>query len=371
MSVSGLRILLVGPLPPPAGGMASLTRQLADLLDGEGARVELVQNNAPYRPAWAGRLPGLRALFRLVPYLVALWRACGRAQLMHLMANSGWSWHLFAMPAIRIAAARGVPVVVNYRGGEASAFLARSHRRVRATMARASALAVPSGFLCEVFAAHGIAAQIVPNVVDLERFHPGGVERCRGAHLVVTRNLEPIYDNASAIRALALLRRQRPDARLTIAGSGPEQPALEALAAELGLHGAVRLVGRLDRDAVAALYREADVMLNPSTVDNAPNSLLEAMASGVPIVSTNVGGVPYLVQHGRTAWLVAPRDAEAMAEAVLRLLGNRAEADALIRAGLEEVRRHTWEHVSHTLARLYLRVTADTSPRHRPDPNHA
>lgn len=356
---AGLRLTLVGPLPPPAGGMANQTRQLAELLRGAGATVTLVQTNAPYRPAWVGAVPVLRAGFRLLPYLWRLWRAAGRSELFHVMANSGWSWHLFAAPAIRVASWRGVPAVVNYRGGEASTFLARSHRSVCRTMALASAVAVPSGFLQEVFARYGVRCEVVPNVVDLERFRPPVQPRRRRAHLVVTRNLEPIYDNATAIRVLALVRERVPDARLTIAGSGPEGPALQALAAELGLQEPVRFAGRLDRDAVAALYRDADLVLNPSTVDNTPNSLLEALASGVPIVSTDVGGVPHIVQDGTTALLVPPRDPAAMARAALRLLDNQAEARSLADAGLVFVRRYTWQEVSIVLADLYRRVRAD------------
>jgi hypothetical protein len=116
MGLAGLHVGLVGPLPPPAGGMANQTRQLAELLRSAQADVSLVQSNAPYRPAWAGRVPVLRALFRLVPYLLRLWRAAGRSDVLHVMANSGWSWHLFAAPAIWVARWRQVPVVVNYRG---------------------------------------------------------------------------------------------------------------------------------------------------------------------------------------------------------------------------------------------------------------
>lgn len=87
--LEGLRIALVGPLPPPAGGMAMQTRQLSELLAAAGAAVSIVQTNAPYRPAAIAGVPGLRALFRLLPYLAALWRQCGRADVVHLMANSG------------------------------------------------------------------------------------------------------------------------------------------------------------------------------------------------------------------------------------------------------------------------------------------
>ena len=116
---SPLHIGLVGPLPPPYGGMANQTQQLAELLRSEGLAVSLLQTNAAYRPQWVSGLPFTRALFRLIPYLYELWQLAGRTDLIHIMANSGWSWHLFAAPAVWIAKLRKVPVVVNYRGGEA------------------------------------------------------------------------------------------------------------------------------------------------------------------------------------------------------------------------------------------------------------
>jgi hypothetical protein len=92
MSFSGLRVALVGP-PPPAGGMANQTRQLAELLRQEGASVELVQVNAPYRPAWIGRVQGLRAVARLLPYGFGLWSAAGRAD---ISARNGQLWLVVA-----------------------------------------------------------------------------------------------------------------------------------------------------------------------------------------------------------------------------------------------------------------------------------
>jgi glycosyltransferase involved in cell wall biosynthesis len=337
--------------------MANQTRQLAELLSGVGAEVQIVQTNAPYRPAFVSRIPIVRAGVRLLPYLFRLWRAAGRCDLFHVMANSGWSWYLFAAPAVRIASMRGVPVVVNYRGGEAATFLARAHRSVCRTMARAEVVTVPSGFLQEIFARYGVRSKIVPNVVDLGRFHPPAANRVRGAHLVVTRNLEPIYDNATAIRVLAIVRKRLPHARLTIAGTGPELQTLRMLAGELGVGDAVDLPGRLDREAVASLYRQADVALNPSTVDNTPNSLLEALASGVPVVSTDVGGVRHIVQDGTTALLVPARDPEAMAGAVLRLLEDPGMANHLAAAGLDAVREYSWPRVLPTLIGAYSKAS--------------
>lgn len=346
MSFAGLRLALVGPLPPPAGGMAAQTRQLAELLRSEGAQVEIVQTNTPYWPAWLGSLRGLRAGARLLAYIVRLWRAAGRADLLHVMANSGWSWHLFAVPAIWIASARRVPVIVNYRGGEAGEFLDRSASGVRKSMRRVTRLVVPSGFLDQIFRKHGMPATVVPNIVDTARFRPdiaGGVHA--PPDIVVARNLEPIYDNATALRAFALLRTQHPQASLAIAGTGPQEGELRSLAAELGIAEHVRFTGRLDRDAMAKLLRLSRIALNPSRVDNMPNSVLEALASGVPVVSTRVGGVPFIVEDGATALLVPAGDAAAMASALDRLLTDDALASRLAMRGLAEVQRYTWASV--------------------------
>jgi glycosyltransferase involved in cell wall biosynthesis len=353
MGFSGLRVGLVGPLPPPAGGMANQTRQLAELLSAAQASVFMVQSNAPYRPAWAGRLIFVRAIFRLVPYVLALWRVAGKVEILHIMANSGWSWHLLAVPAIWIARLRGVPVVVNYRGGEAEGFLARSQSVVRRSMKHVSALVVPSRFLQEVFSRFDMSAIVVPNIIDLTRFRPREATGSNAAHLVVARNLEPLYDNDTALRTFQIVRQQCQYARLTIAGSGPEERRLRDLATQLGVADRVNFTGRLDRESMADLYRQADVMINPSLADNMPNSVLESMASGVPVVSTNVGGIPFIVQDGVTALLVEPGDAAAMAAAILNLVEDQELWHRLSSAGIAEVERYTWARVAPVLAEVY------------------
>jgi glycosyltransferase involved in cell wall biosynthesis len=355
------RIGLIGPLPPPAGGMAGQTRQLAELLRDAQVQVDLVQVNAPYRPAWVGRVRVLRALCRLIPYLRELWRCAGRVDLMHVMANSGWAWHLHAAPAVWIALLRGTPVVVNYRGGNADDFMRRQAHWVRPTMRRAADVIVPSGFLQAIFERHGVATRVVPNIIDVARFRPTARPR-DGLHIVVTRNLEPIYGIGVALEAFARIHEAVPDARLSIAGSGPQRRALEARCAELGLAERVTFTGRLDREQVAALYRSADMMLNPSRVDNMPNSVLEAFASGVPVVSTNVGGIPYFVEDGRTALLVPPQDAEAMARAVLRLVHDPLLAAALKSRALASVLCYTWPNVRLRLFEVYAAAVRGAAP---------
>jgi glycosyltransferase involved in cell wall biosynthesis len=354
-----LRVGLVGPLPPPAGGMAGQCQQLRDLLTADGLELRFVQTNAPYRPRWIERVKGIRAVFRLLPYLVAVDRLCRSVDVVHLMANSGWAWHLFAAPVVWIARMRGTAVIVNYRGGEAERFLANAPRWVPATLRAADACIVPSGFLEDVMMRFGVPTAIIPNVVDLGRFRPPEVRAARhDKHVIVARNLEGIYAIDDALRAFERLVRRLSGVRLTVAGEGPERERLLALAQELGIAQKVTFAGRLSRDEMAQLYRSADVMLNPSTVDNMPNSLLEAYASGVPVVSTNVGGIPFIARNGETALLVPARDVEAMAACLHSVLTTLPNAENLVRNGLQEARRYVWEQVGPEWVRLYTRCSS-------------
>jgi glycosyltransferase involved in cell wall biosynthesis len=354
-----VRVGLVGPLPPPAGGMAGQCQQLRDLLTADGVELSFVQTNAPYRPRWIERVKAARAVFRLVPYLVAVDRLCRSVDVVHLLANSGWAWHLFAAPVVWIARLRGTSVIVNYRGGEAERFLSTAPAWVPSTLRSADACIVPSGFLEAVMARFGVPTAVIPNVVDLSRFHPReGARPDGGRHVIVTRNLEAIYAIDDALRAFQRVAARLSGVRMTVAGEGPERGRLIELVREFGIEDRVAFPGRLSRDAMAELYRSADVMLNPSTVDNMPNSLLEAYASGVPVVSTNVGGIPFIASDGDTALLVTAGDVEAMAGRVISVLTDAPLAERLARNGLDEARRYTWGQVGPQWRRLYARCSA-------------
>ncbi|MBL8335355.1 MAG: glycosyltransferase family 4 protein, partial [Rhodoferax sp.] len=164
-----------------------------------------------------------------------------------------------------------------------------------------------------------------------------------------------------AIRAFQIVRKQVPAARLVIAGTGPQEAELRAYVQQQELAACVQFAGRLERDAMAAQYRASDIALNPSLADNMPNSVLEAWASGVPVVSTNVGGVPYLARDGATASLVPPSDPQAMAAACIALLSDPALWRARAQAGLQEAGRYTWSSVRPVLQGVYRRALQRTS----------
>ncbi|GGO63794.1 glycosyltransferase family 4 protein [Bowmanella pacifica] len=340
--------------------MAGQTRQLVDLLNGQDLDVALVATNAAYRPAWVGKIPVLRALFRLLPYFLTLYREIRRADVVHMMANSGWSWYLFAMPCIWVAHWLNTPVIVNYRGGHAESFFQRSWSKVRGSIKKAARVVVPSGFLQQVFVRYDTDAEVIPNILDAERFCPAIHKLPASLHLISTRNLEHIYGNDVILEAFAKLEKKYPEARLTVAGSGPQQSELEELAERLAIADKVTFCGRLNQVQMVALYQSAHLMLNASRVDNSPNSLIEAMACAVPVVSSDVGGIPFLLQSGENGLLVSPDDAEALAESALMLLDDKSLYTKVQQNALISVERFHQDKVIAQWIALYRALCSKT-----------
>lgn len=350
-----IHIGLVGPLPPPYGGMANQANQLYSLLKNDGFQVSFVQTNAPYHFRFIKQVKGVRAFFRLIPYLIKLWRLAGQADVIHVFANSGWSWQLYAAPAIWLAYFRKTPVVINYRGGEAADYFKKSIFWVAPSMRKATRIVVPSIFLNKVFRDFGFESTVIPNIINLERFAPAEnhIKDKANPHLIITRNLEAIYGIDMAIMAFASVSKIKPEVKLSIAGSGPQLFELQRLVSDMKLQQKITFTGKLNPEQIAALYQSADIMLNPTTVDNMPNSILEAMASGVAIVTTEVGGIPYLVKNNETALMTEVNNPEMMASQILKLLESKDLQQRLIRNGIKEVKKYAWPEVRKQWVGLY------------------
>lgn len=351
-----LEIGLVGPLPPPYGGMANQTKQLFSLLEMENVNVSLVQTNPPYPFQFIEKITGVRAIFRLFPYLIRLWNLAKRTDCLHVMANSGWSWQLFAAPVIWIGWLKNVPVIVNYRGGEAEKYLSYSIRWIEPTLKKASVLVVPSDYLKNVFEKFGFSATVIPNIIDLKKFkynYRVCVQNKNKPMLVVARNLEAIYGINMAIKAISIVKEEIPGVKLYIAGNGPLEESLKQQVHELNISDNVEFTGRLSPDEVSKLYSVVDIMLNPTTVDNMPNSILEGLACGIPVITTNVGGIPYIVSDYETALMVEVNNYQMMADKVTQLINDDNLYEKLVINGIKQIEKYTWDIVKEQWIGLY------------------
>jgi glycosyltransferase involved in cell wall biosynthesis len=311
-------------------------------------------NPLPPRPfRFATGIKYARTIVTELTYLSLLWRELRRADVIHVFSASYSSFLLAPLPAMLIARLLGRPVVLNYRSGEAPDHLRRS-AIARASIARVEKNVVPSRFLVDVFGTFGISAEVIPNLVDLERFR----FRLRNPlrpRLVSTRNFERLYNVGCTLRAFRLIQDRWPDATLTLVGGGSEEAALRALVSALALRH-VTFAGRVNPHDIAPCYAEHDIYIQSPDIDNMPTSVIEAFASGLPVVSTEAGGVPAILTHGVHGLLAPVDDHEALAAHVLRLLDEPAFAVQVARAGFATCQACTWGALREQWLRTYRGV---------------
>ena len=260
--------------------------------------------------------------------------------------------------ATMLARAFGWPIVLHLHGGGLPAFTARFPRWSRRVFGRAHAAVAPSAFLADLASRHGVPARVIPNIVDLPSYpfrHRPSVR----PRLLWMRTFHPLYNPGMALRVLARLRGEHADATLVMAG---RDDGLEAEvrrdAAAIGLGEAVRFPRFLDHAGKCREGEAADVFVNTNRVDNTPVAVLEACAMGLPVVSTDVGGMPAMLQDGETGLLVGTDDDDAMADAILRLVRTPALAARLSAAGPRVARQAAWESVLPAYEALFDELLA-------------
>jgi glycosyltransferase involved in cell wall biosynthesis len=200
----------------------------------------------------------------------------------------------------------------------------------------------PSRYLATAMQAHRDGIDVIPNAIEVARYPTRTRDRAR-PRLVWIRALHAIYNPLLAVDVLARV----PEAHLVMVGPDKDgsRAAVDARARELGVQDRIELPGGVAKRDVPAYLAAGDVFLNTTNIDNTPLSVLEAMAAGMCVVSTSVGGIPYLVEDGETGLLVPPGDAPAMAAAVERVVGEPALAHKLSRNARALAERCDWSLV--------------------------
>ena len=357
-----LRIAIVAASLRILGGQAVQARRL---LDG--------WSNDPCIRAWLGpvnpippgtlevlvRVKYLRTVVTQVLYWPLLVREIRRADIVHVFSASYSSFVLSPLPAIVVAKLFGRPVIVHYHSGEAPDHLRRS-ALARWTLKRVERNIVPSTFLRDVFASFDIPAEVVPNTIDVRRF-AYRVRDSLAPRLLSTRNLEPLYNVACTVRAFGRIQARYPDATLTVVGHGSEATRLQTLATDLGLRN-VTFTGAVAPDAIHRYYADADIYVQTPSIDNMPNSVTEAFASGLPVVATRVGGVPEILTHGIHGLLADDNDDEAIAAHVVRLLAHPEEARRMAAAAHDTCTSGEWARVREAWLAVYQSLTPAVLP---------
>jgi glycosyltransferase involved in cell wall biosynthesis len=363
------RVAVVAASLDILGGQGVQARALVNAMRADGQRVTFMPIN-PAFPQPLSRLRryrGVRTIVNQALYLPALARLAA-VDVAHVFSASYASFLLAPVPAMAAARAFNKHVVLHYHSGEADDHLANWGALVHPWLKLAHHIVVPSDYLRDVFAKHGHEAHVIPNVVDLSQFayHERDTLRPR---LLSARNLEPHYRVDVIIEAFGRLKPFVPDATLTIAGYGSEESRLRSLVATKRLRD-VRFVGKIDPACMPRLYHDADIFLNASVVDNQPVSILEAFASGLPVISTPTGDIASMVRHEQTGLIVPPFDPEALASAILWLLQHPDRATDFARQARASTARYVWPSVRDAWAEIYRTPGGTHASRSWTTPHH-
>lgn len=351
-----LNIAIVAPSMGILGGQAvQAARLVRSWRDDPDVHAWLVPIN-PHPPrglGWTTRIKYIRTIATQILYWPSLLGELRQADVVHVFSASYFSFLLAPLPAVLVARLLGKPVIMNYRSGEAPDHLRRSPI-ARATLRSVEQNAVPSRFLHDVFAGFGIRSEIIPNIVDVERFRFRRRERLR-PRILSTRNFEPLYNLPCTLGAFRIVQDRYPDATLTLVGAGSQDAAIRRLVDELRLQH-VTFAGRVAPEEIWRYYAEADVYLQTPNIDNMPTSVLEAYASGCPVVATRAGGVPAILTDGVHGLLAPCGDHESAGTAILRLLEDPALARTLADAAFESCATYQWSSVRGQWLALYRRM---------------
>ena len=283
------------------------------------------------------------------------------------------------LAGLRYAKRKNVPLVVTYHGDWVESYGGLIRRMgvafhnkylVDKLLSYASIIISPSEYYIDgskFLRKYRNKIVVIPNGINLHDFEiPYSKEECRKKLglpldkkiLLFFGYLSPYKGPDVLVKAMPKIIRDVPDVELVFAGKGVMREELEMLSKVLGIEKNVRFVGFVDDDLKALYYKAADIFCLPSTMSTESFGIvnLEAMACGVPIVASKIGGIPDVVKDGENGLLVQPRDSEVLADAIICLLENEDVRERMGKSGRERVKDYSWERIAEETEKVYEMV---------------
>lgn len=282
--------------------------------------------------------------FRLIDMLVKTFRYRKTIDYVLIDTYSTHNfWYAFLVSQLcRILDLKYIPKL---HGGDLPNRLKRSPRMSQMIFKHAYCNVAPSAYLLEAFSNKGYATiEFIPNTIELENYPFKKREQIK-PRLLWVRSFASIYNPGMAIEVYRSLKNEFPDAALCMVGPDKDGSfeKVRQMANKAKLD--VRFTGKLSKKDWIKISEQYDIFINTTHFDNTPVSVIEAMALGLPIVSTNVGGITYLLEDQKTALLVSDCDTLAMIEAVKKVLSNKALHDQLVHNAQNLVQDFDWKKV--------------------------
>lgn len=349
-----IKVLVIAPSFDMVGGQSAQAERLVNALsESKEIEVGFQPINPKFFPSLQ-RIKYVRTVLTSIKYLFDLFSKIPRYDVIHIFSASYFSFVLNPTPAVMVAKLFRKKTLLNYHSGEAEDHLQRWGKTAIPTIKKFDDIVVPSGYLVDVFEKFGLKARSIFNFVDMGKFAFRERNPLRPVFLS-NRAFEELYNIPCTLRAFALIQKEFPDAKLLLAGDGSKKEEIKKLAGELKLEN-VSFLGKISQADMPGLYAQTDIYLNSSNIDNMPVSIIEAFASGVPVVSSNAGGIPYIVKHGKTGLLFEKNDHEAMANEAKKLLAESALSQEIITNAREDCVKYLWDKVYSAWLDTYRRL---------------
>lgn len=328
------RVFLIGNFLSAHGGSRGVCEELAPRLRARGWQVTTASAH-PQR------------IVRLFDMCLTAWRARHHYDVAQIDVFSGPAF-LWAEAVAGVLRLLHKPYILTLHGGNLPEFARRRPGRVRRLLAPAAMVTTPSRYLLEQMAPYRADIVLLPNALDLSHYVFRLPDQPVQPRLVWLRAFHRIYNPVLAAQVIDRLRCDWPDVHLTMVGPDKGDGVLsefKRFVSDNGLDANVTYIGGVPKAEVPEWLQRGDIFLNTTNVDNTPVSVIEAMACGLCVVSTNVGGIPYLLDHEQDALLVPPNDPDAMAAAVRRILTEPDLAAQLSRNARRKAEQFDWETI--------------------------
>ncbi len=239
-----------------------------------------------------------------------------------------------------------IPYVPILHGGNLPERIQKNRKMSDFIFQNAKINIAPSNYLLEAFKMHGYKVQYIPNSIALENY-PFTERKTIRPKLLYVRAFSQVYNPQMAIYVLHKVLQKYPDAKLCMVGPDKDGTLEETkdLTRKLGIENHVVFMGKMKQKEWIAMSKEYDIFINTTNADNTPVSVIEAMALGLPVISTKVGGIPYLIEDGFDGLLVEPKNTDEMCKKIEYLMEHPYEAYTLATTARKKAEFFSWGRV--------------------------
>ena len=345
------KIALISEFPPPAAGMTILAEEFVSRFNDDGIAIQRIRTNPQLKYlSFFERIRGARSFIKWLIFLFDC-RKIISSDILHIFSSSGLNFWLFSVAPILIAKIFKTKIIIHYHGGGAKDFFQNRNKLLKFSFNNADSFVVPSGYLQSVFKDFGYDTKVIANFANVERFQYRQRESFNPV-VISIRNLTPVYNIQCSVKAFSVLQSKYPEAKMYIIGDGPEKDVIIALVNKLSLEN-VEFIGNVANEKVPEYFDMSDILINSSNVDNMPGSIIEAFAAGVAVVSTDVGGIPYMVENKVTGLLCGINQFEALGNAMLQVVDNPQQSCQMTKNAMQQIKKLEWHMIKQEWLQLY------------------